>query len=206
MMETFPDDLLSEKDLAARVAELLCEAHYGDLREQSPLSVTDRGNYWRVEGNRNREGAINGPAEFFISIEKRDGRVIDFGEYVRCPPHPLVAQALRDSSNDEEIGSAPAMRPGSEGSDLASGTGAMFLIGLARGGIVFDAKLAVSLAEVLCDAHYHDVHRQAPIRASDKGKYWRVEGSDEQEGRVAGIGRFFASIQKFDGRLIEFGE
>jgi hypothetical protein len=210
MMEMFSDDLLSDKDLAIKLAELFCEAHYGDLREQLPLSLIDRGDYWRVEGNRNRDGAINGPAEFFLSIEKRDARVIDFGEYVRCPPHPLVVKAIRDGHNEQKssLNSAPASvtRLRNEGSDPASESGIMFLTGLARGGVVFDARLATSIIEALFDAHHHDIKVQGPMLAEDKGKYWRIKGSSKEEGDVTEASRLCASIQKYDGRVTEFGE
>jgi hypothetical protein len=208
MTETFSGDLLSDKDLAIRVAELLCEAHYGDLREQMPLSVTDGGDYWRVEGNRNRDGTINGPAEFFLSIEKRDGRVTDFGQYVRYPPHPFVVRALRERQNDEKsnlnLASVSTTSPVNEASDLAGGTGTMFLIGLARGGVVFDAKLATSIVAAFFEAHRYDSKVLMP--AEDRGQYWRVEGSRKSKSDTAEAGRLCACIQKYDGRLTEFGE
>jgi hypothetical protein len=210
MTEALSDDLLYDKDLAIRIAELLCEAHYGDLRKQTPLSVTDGGYYWRVEGNRNRDGAINGPAEFFLSIEKHDGRVTDFGQYVRCPPHPWVVQVLREDHNDEKsnsnLASASATQSNNETSDLPSVTGTLFLIELARGGVIFDARLATNVVEALFDAHHYDDKVEAPMLAEDRGKYWRVERSRKQEGDTIEASRLYACIQKYDGRVIEFGE
>jgi len=85
--------LVFSSDLAEKIAELLFEAHYGkeELARQRPLLVTDRDTYW----NWNREGKINGRAELFISIEKYNGRVTDFGGYVRFHPHPSVVPILQ---------------------------------------------------------------------------------------------------------------
>ena len=83
-------------ELALRVAEVLCEAHYGEaeLAQQKPFSVTDRDTYWRVEGSLNRDGKTDGPAEFFVSIEKYDGRVTDFGRSLRYHAHPSVVPLI----------------------------------------------------------------------------------------------------------------
>jgi NTF2 fold immunity protein len=89
--------LVFSGDLAERIAELLFEAHYGkdELARQRPLLVTDKDTYWRIEGSRNRDGKVDGRAELFISIEKYNGRVTDFGGYARLRPHPFVVPLLQ---------------------------------------------------------------------------------------------------------------
>lgn len=75
--------VVSTTELAVKIGEALCEAHYGaeELRRQRPLHVTDKGTYWRVEGSWNRNGEIDDLGAFFLSIQKRDGLVIDLGQW-----------------------------------------------------------------------------------------------------------------------------
>jgi NTF2 fold immunity protein len=84
-------------DLAVKLAELLCSAHYGEeeLTRQKPLTATDRGPYWRVEGNWNRDRKIDGPGAFFISIVKFDGRVTDIGQLFPYHTHPSVVPTIK---------------------------------------------------------------------------------------------------------------
>lgn len=53
-------------EVAIKIAEALCEAHLGaaKLERQRPFTAEDKGGYWRVEGSWNRDGKIEGPAEF----------------------------------------------------------------------------------------------------------------------------------------------
>jgi hypothetical protein len=85
-------------ELAIKLAEMLCEAHYGadDLARQRPLSAVDKDTHWRVEGSWNRNREIDGPGAFFVSIEKYDGRVIDFGEWFCYQPHPSVIPVIQE--------------------------------------------------------------------------------------------------------------
>jgi hypothetical protein len=85
-------------DLAVKLAELLCETHYGEeeLARQKPFSVTDKDTYWRVEGSWNRDGKIDGPGAFFVSIEKYDGRVTDFGQLFPYHAHPSVVPLIKE--------------------------------------------------------------------------------------------------------------
>ncbi|HUK06894.1 MAG TPA: NTF2 fold immunity protein [Stellaceae bacterium] len=89
--------LVFSSDLAEKIAELLFEAHYGkeELARQRPLLVRDKDTYWRIEGSWNREGKINGRAELFVSIDKYNGRVTNFGGYARLQPHPSVVPILQ---------------------------------------------------------------------------------------------------------------
>jgi hypothetical protein len=84
-------------DLALKLAEALCEFHYGkeELARQSPLTVADKDTYWRVEGNWNRDGKTEGPGAFFVSIEKHDGRVTDFGKWFPYHAHSSVVPLIK---------------------------------------------------------------------------------------------------------------
>jgi hypothetical protein len=81
------------------------------------------------------------------------------------------------------------------------------MIELTRGGIVFDADLAIRIGELLCEAHYgaDSLERQRPLTALDKGSYWRVEGSWNRDRKIDGIGAFHLSMDKRDGRVTRFG-
>jgi hypothetical protein len=55
---------------------------------QQPLTATDHGDSWRVEGVRNRDHSPEGDRLFF-TIDKFDGRITDFGKWGRVSePHP----------------------------------------------------------------------------------------------------------------------
>jgi hypothetical protein len=77
--------LIRTAELALGIAELLCEAHYGkeELVRQRPLFAVDKETYWRVEGSWNRDGKIQGYGNFYLSIEKYNGRVTDIGCWMR---------------------------------------------------------------------------------------------------------------------------
>ena len=89
--------IIFSSDLAQNVAELLCEAHYGteELARQKPMSVTDKDTYWRVDGSWNRDGKIEGPGAFFVSIQKYDGRVTEFGQTLPYRADPSVVPAIK---------------------------------------------------------------------------------------------------------------
>jgi NTF2 fold immunity protein of polymorphic toxin system component len=89
--------IVFSSDLAQKLAEVLCEAHYGErqLVRQKPLSVTDKDTFWRVEGNWNRDGKLDGPGAFFVSIDKYDGRVTDFGQLYPYRAHPSVVPTIK---------------------------------------------------------------------------------------------------------------
>ncbi|HLI12511.1 MAG TPA: NTF2 fold immunity protein [Alphaproteobacteria bacterium] len=91
-------DIVFDADLAVKIGEVLCEAHYGEkeIARQRPLLAIDKGGYWRVEGSFNRDRKIDGPAAFFLSIEKEDGRVSDIGKWLAYHPHPSVVPLIRE--------------------------------------------------------------------------------------------------------------
>jgi hypothetical protein len=64
-------------------------------RVKDLISVTDKDTYWRVEGNWNRDGEIEGTGTFFVSIEKYDARVTDFGILFHPAVVPLLKEHLR---------------------------------------------------------------------------------------------------------------
>jgi NTF2 fold immunity protein of polymorphic toxin system component len=84
-------------DLAVKLAEVLCEAHYGseEVERQKPFNVADKGTYWRVEGSLNRDGKIDGPGAFFVSLGKYDGRVTDFGRWLPYHAHPTAVPLIK---------------------------------------------------------------------------------------------------------------
>ena len=71
--------MIPNADVACRIGELLLEAHYGksELDLQRPLTATDKGDYWQVDGSRSRDSADQGHGPFRLSIRKYDGRIID---------------------------------------------------------------------------------------------------------------------------------
>lgn len=88
--------LVFSADMAARLGEVLCEAHYGkeEVERQKPLVAEDKGTWWRVEGSYNRERKIEGKASFFLSIEKDEGRIVEIGLWYALPTHPLASQFI----------------------------------------------------------------------------------------------------------------
>jgi hypothetical protein len=209
------DGIVRDGHLAVKIGELLCDALYHDVAQQRPLSSSDKGTFWRVEGSRNLDGAINGVAEFFLSIEKSDGRVTDVGEYLRHPTHPsvvpLVNEHLERKQEKPEATTLDKVAFSASPADkerLAnkSGAGTLLLTNLARGGVVFSDNLAMKIGETLCDAHYGDLPRQIPLHAEDRKTYWRVEGSWGQHDKIKGSGSFYVSINKYDARITDIGE
>jgi hypothetical protein len=205
--------IVMNENLAEKIGELLCNALYGDLSRQKPLSVTDKESYWRVEGNWNREGVMEGLAEFFMSIDKSDGRITDIGELMRYAPHPSVIPIINEHlTRKGTIEGTARTELDHEYSDTnqadpeASASGMMLLINLSRGGVVFSGDLAIKIGELLCEAHYGDLSRQMPLTVADKNTYWRVEGNWNRDGKVKGPGLFFVSINKYDGRVTEISE
>ncbi len=205
-------EIVFGSELAVKIGELLCDALYGDLSRQRPLSATDKEGCWRVEGNWNRNGLTEGLAEFFLSIEKSNGRVTDIGEAMRVTPHPSVAALFSEHIAQKTEGRTGAVAPVYGSSKLdeidpeATARCMLLLNNLGHGGLVFSDDLAVDLGHALCDAHYGDIQRQMPLAAIDKGTYWRVEGNWNRDGKVRGAGPFFVSIEKYDARVTEIGE
>jgi hypothetical protein len=201
--------------VAIKIAELLCDALYGDLPRQRPLTATDKGSSWRVEGSRNRDGTEEGPAQFFLSIDKSDGRVTGVGETMRLNPHPSVVALLGKhlaSESESQFGELKALnvlseldKPDQAGRDHSDAC-MLLLNSLGRGGLIFSAGLAKRISEVLCDAHYGDLSRQLPLSVVDNETCWRIDGNWNRDRKLDGPGPFFISIEKSDGRVTEIGE
>jgi len=81
----------------------------------------------------------------------------------------------------------------------------MLLHRIANGGMVFDAALACAIGALLLERHYSadELARQKPLIATDNGDSWRVEGSRNRD--YDQEGPFFMTIEKFDGRITDFG-
>src|SRR5580704_7232010 len=75
--------VICDAELACAIGALLLKRHYGsdELAQQQPLTATDNGTSWRVEGARNRDHNLQGDGPFFMTIEKFDGRITDFGQW-----------------------------------------------------------------------------------------------------------------------------
>jgi hypothetical protein len=73
--------IVYDGELACKIGALLCKQHYGphEATRQQPLTATDQGDSWRVEGMRNREYKLDDTGPFFMMIEKFDGQITDFG-------------------------------------------------------------------------------------------------------------------------------
>ena len=82
--------IISTSDLAVKIGEALCEAHYGksELDRQKPLLAINKETYWRIEGSHNRDGNMEGSGAFFLSIQKRDGLITDLGQWAHLPRGP----------------------------------------------------------------------------------------------------------------------
>ncbi len=205
--------IIVDGSLAIRIGETLCEALYDDLSRQQPLFAIDKGDYWRVEGSWNRNGEIEGIAEFFLSIEKVDAKVTEIGELVRYTPHPSVVPIIeKHLAQEAKKGVLETSLLSSQSSGQAEadrkdhGAFMLLLTKMARGGVVFSGDLAVKISEILCEAHYGDLQRQRPLVATDKDTYWHVEGSWNCDRKASGSGPFHISLDKYDGRVTDMGE
>ncbi len=197
--------IVFDAKLAQQLGELLLEAHYDKEQRvrQRPLIVIDKGKRWQVDGSWNRDRKIEGDGAFFMSVQKDDGRLTDFGVWGVFHPAPEVLAIIEAHRREKKPGSNVL----SDTVDPTGPSGMLRLINMARGGIVFDVELARSLGELLLEAHYGnaELERQQPLMVIDKGEYWQVGGSWNRDRKIAGHGAFFMSVQKFDGRVSEIG-
>jgi|HubBroStandDraft_2_1064218.scaffolds.fasta_scaffold1600992_1 hypothetical protein len=88
-----------------------------------------------------------------------------------------------------------------------SHTTMMLLHKINRGGVVDDAQLACDIGTLLCKQHYGlpEATRQQPLKATDQGDSWRVEGIWNREYKLNDTGPFFMTIKKFDGQITDLG-
>jgi len=79
---------------------VLRSASQEGVNEQLPLSVSDQGDTWLVQGSLNRDRAAEGPGPFKLEVQKRDAKVVDIGfEWVlKVPPEvqAAIGRALRE--------------------------------------------------------------------------------------------------------------
>jgi hypothetical protein len=96
--------LVCTPELAVQIAEALCEAHSGkdELARQKPFISIDKGDHWRVEGSWNRDGKLPGKGNFFLSIDKYDGRVTDIGTWLRNPEGDEFLKEVMAAKTPEE--------------------------------------------------------------------------------------------------------
>lgn len=190
--------IVSDPGLAERIAELLLEAHYGkdQVSRQKPLTITDKGDYWQIDGSWNRDRKIEGEGPFFLSILKRDGRVIDLAIPYVYHAHPDAMAFIQASLRRHPRGDQPTTFP-----DLYPAGRMLELINMARGGVIYDAKTARRLAELLLGAHDDDadVGHQHPLIVNDKGDHWQIDGG--RHGRSTGIS---IALKKYDARVADF--
>ena len=98
--------------------------------------------------------------------------------------------------------------PPNHGTPRQSGSsGMVWLTNVVHGGMIPNGDVACRIAEILLEAHYGtaQVERQRPLVATDKGDYWRVDGSRPLTGKQEGLGPYFVSIKKYDGAVTDFG-
>ncbi len=90
--------IIYDVEMARRFGEILLEAHYNkdELERQRPLSVEDKGAYWRVEGSWNRDRKIEGMGAFFLSVAKYDARVLDIGVWGIFHTPPEIEARIRE--------------------------------------------------------------------------------------------------------------
>jgi len=96
--------VVCDAQLACGIGALLLECHYGveELARQQPLTATEKGDYWRVEGSWNRDNKLEGRGPFFLSIAKSDGRITDFGIWGAIHAHPDALARIRRESTSEQ--------------------------------------------------------------------------------------------------------
>src|SRR5258708_1097356 len=107
--------IIFDSGLAQRLAELLLAAHYGntEVERQRPLMTIDNGDHWHIEGSWNRDRKIEGKGPFFMSVQKHDGRVTDFGLWGVIHPEPRAKAAVeRELRRRTEAGHAESGRVG----------------------------------------------------------------------------------------------
>jgi NTF2 fold immunity protein of polymorphic toxin system component len=98
--------LIESAELAQRLGELLWEAHHGaaERQNQQPFTAVDKGDYWRVDGSRNRDRKVEGLGAFYMSVNKRDGCVTDFGSWYILHPPPEVQAIIEAAQRRKNAG------------------------------------------------------------------------------------------------------
>src|SRR5260370_41762949 len=102
----------------------------------------DNGDHWNIEGSWNRDRKIEGKGPFFMSVQKHDGRVTDFGLWGVIHQEASAKAAIeRELRRRTEAGQEPVVPdPPVPGSRLR-------LINISRGGLIADAQTSMCLGD-----------------------------------------------------------
>ena len=78
---------------------------------------------------------------------------------------------------------------------------------MTHGCLIPDPEMALRLADTYLEILYgaEERERQQPLVATEQDDCWRIEGSWNRDGALGEQGWFYASIWKYDGRLVDFG-
>lgn len=73
--------VIAEPAVALEFAALVLRSLQGsdELKKQQPLRITDQGATWHVRGNYQQPGAAPGSGSWFITLRKRDAKVLKLG-------------------------------------------------------------------------------------------------------------------------------
>ena len=187
--------LIRDPEIARRLGEVLLEAHYGqeEVVSQRPLIVTDKGDYWQVDGSFNRDRKTEGSGSFFMSVQKRDGRVTDIDVPYIYRPHPEAMAIIETDLRRKKAQGEPAEFP-----DLYTQGRMLQLINFARGGLISDSETARRVAALFLEAHYGnaEVELLRPLVVADKADRWEIASSTKRS--RAGV---LMSVNKYDARI-----
>lgn len=78
---------------------------------------------------------------------------------------------------------------------------------MTHGCLVPDPEMARRLGDAYLEILYgtEERDRQHPLTASEQDDGWKIEGSWNRDGAMGEQGWFYATIWKYDGRLVDFG-
>lgn len=78
---------------------------------------------------------------------------------------------------------------------------------MTHGSLVSDLEMARRLGDAYLEILYgiEERDRQQPLVASEQDDCWRIEGSWNRDGAMGERCWFYATIWKYDGRLVDFG-
>jgi hypothetical protein len=100
--------MIPNAELACQLGALLLAAHYGkdELELQRPLTATDKGDCWQVDGSRSRGSAAQGRGPFHLTIRKYDGRITEINVDYEIQPHPsvqpIIDEHLRQKKSEQD--------------------------------------------------------------------------------------------------------
>jgi hypothetical protein len=193
-------DLIYDVGQVEQLCVLLFDAHYsGEVERQRPFLIADKGDHWQVDGSWNRDKRFEMSGPVFMSIQKSDARVTDFGMWGVIHPDPATMRRIEEEERRRKtLGISYGALPHQPGRILD-------FINLMSGGLINSAELAERIGEMLLSSHFgsEEIAGQLPLLAADRGDSWDIEGGPAPK-REAG-GRFCMRIRKHDGQVTEFG-